>query len=1618
MVASLLATSVRAATGRQTLSGHVPEVVAKLQPVGRLEGSQRLKLAIGLAPRNEQGLDTFLQELYDPASPNYRHFLTPEQFTGRFGPTEQDYKALIDYAKASGWNVTRQYSNRVVLDVEGAVADIEKALRVTMRTYQHPNEARTFYAPDVEPSLALGVSVRHIAGLDNYTLPHPKHKHHPLNRSANATRHGVAPKEGSAPGGQLWGNDFRCAYVPGTTLTGAGQNLGLVEFEGYYAKDITNYENAIGMSANNRPQLVVVPLDGGATPQDGGDNGEECSLDIEMAVAMAPGLSTIYVFEDGSSQNGNGPFDDIFESMVSYTNVLQFSCSWAGSTAQDPTSETLFKQMAAQGQSFFNASGDGGAFVGAVEFPSDSPSITQVGGTTMTDGSAPSYPWESEVVWAPESGPDVSGYYAESSSGGISTYYPIPSWQSNISMTANLGSTNWRNIPDVAANADNCYLYTDNGQASGGWGGTSCAAPLWAGLAALANQQAAANGVAPVGFLNPALYALASGANYTNFFHDITSGNNTWRNSPGQFYAVPGYDLCGGLGTMNGTNLINALVPPPFFLPGAAGYTLTTNEPCGSTTVVYPAERVTVNLAFQNVGGAASTNLVATLLPYLVYRSETAPGAAAPPDVIASLLASNEIAFPSGPQTIGALSPRALATNAFSFFADGSCGQTITAVLQFQDGPADRGTVSYSFQLGLPFSTTNLAQNFDGVAAGTLPANWTASASGGLTNWTTVNSTNDGTTNVAYCPDAATPGEVYLYSPTISIANEGASQLSFLNDYNLEETYDGGVLEIAIGYSDITSGTFADILAAGGSFVTGGYPNTIIDAGDAKGQQNPLIGRQAWTGNSDGFITTIVNLPAAASGTNIQLRWICGTDEGNYYLVGTGGWWIDDITISQPGSDCSNCPVTNVSVLTNVFPTNGYQFTTISPVVVVTGLAPEDSTVTISNNGVANTNVTADGNGVYAALAALNFGSNTLTVTQGGTNASASNTVIILLGPPILDVPPVANTNMVISGTGAVGATVYLYEGDSTNGTPLETFTITNASGNFSASVTLPLGNFTLTATETIDGQISANSAPASVNIVPVPPPTIVSPITGLVTNVEAQRIAGKGAPGAVLTIYDILNNSTNALKTNTVSRAGSFSVLVKLADGTNTLFAIQEQNGTNSPPSPPVEVTDYLAPEILVQPADQTNFLKGSVTFAAEVVGAAPLKMFWTKMTNGATNVVKIPGAAGPTYTLSNLKTNVTNYSYSLTASNKYGVAKSTGAKSSGATLTLVTNPFTTDLTGAYYGLFTNSPAQFESSGLLTLNLTSLGKFTARILNAGGSYSFSGGLSGVGWWSNIVSRGPGKTPLTVVLDLDVTNGVEPILGSVSAGTNWSAALEADRATYNAANPFTNQGKYTLIFGGANNGDGYGTVSVSSKGMVSLSGVLSDNTGVAPGAVSVSKDGWWPLYIPLYGRFGSLVGWINFTNQGPSILDLTNTNVCSFVGSNAMWFRTNTDGKFYPGGFTNALTIVGSAFAPDNNATLLDMTNLEVILRRGNLTGTLSNSVTALDNGKFTSSGGDISGLTLSLNPATGVIRGSFANPETTAAAVIKGVVFQEQTNAGGFFLSATNSGTFLLAPP
>ena len=543
-------TTIAQPAGMAALHGHVPTVVSRLQATGQLQGATNLNLAIGLPLRNQAKLDSLLQQLYAPASPNYRQFLTPDEFTAQFGPTEQDYQKVVDFAKASGLTVTRTHGNRLLVDVSGNVSDIEKAFHVTMRTYQHPTEARQFYAPDVEPSVSTNVPVLHVSGLDNYFTPRPA-----LHKVPAAAK----PALGSGPGGAYLGYDFRNAYVPGASQTGSGQMVGLLQFDsGFFQSDITAYETLAGL-----PNVPVQPvlLDGyggglGLAP-------DEVSLDIEMSISMAPGLSKVYVFEGDIT-------DDILNAMASSNQVKQLSASWTYGI--DAVSEQIFQQFAAQGQSFFNASGDSDAYNAVsnpVQTPADDPHITIVGGTTLTTTNSA---WAAETVWNwdIEYGALYDGI---GGSGGISTTYAIPSWQTNIVMTANRGSTTFRNLPDVALTADNVYVIYSGGN-TGAFGGTSCATPLWAGFMALVNQQAVANGKPTIGFINPLVYALASGPNYTNLFHDITTGNNTWSGSPNLFRAVPGYDLCTGLGTPIGPNLIAALAgaaslhvsppPPPY----------------------------------------------------------------------------------------------------------------------------------------------------------------------------------------------------------------------------------------------------------------------------------------------------------------------------------------------------------------------------------------------------------------------------------------------------------------------------------------------------------------------------------------------------------------------------------------------------------------------------------------------------------------------------------------------------------------------------------------------------------------------------------------------------------------------------------------------------------------------------------------------------------------------------------------------------------------------------------------------------------------------------------------------------------------------------------------------
>lgn len=553
----LLFLTTAAAAERQTVSGHVPPAVARLQPLGRLPATNELDFAFQLQLRDQPGLHLLLQQQYDKTSTNFHRFLTPQEFTERFGPSVADYQAVIAFAASNHFEVRREVPGRNLLEVSASVAAIESAFHLRMQVYQHPTEAREFHAPDAEPSLELEVPIAAISRLNDFVTPHSRHILTPTLGNVREPQ----PRGGSyTNGGVSWymGSDFRNAFAPGVALTGAGQVVGLFELDGYTPGDITAYEAAAGLPAVPIQQVLL-----GVTNNP--DNGDaEVPVDVEMAISMAPGLSKVVMY-DGRD------VDVILTEMAHPTYgeplPLQISSSWGNDV--DGGTSNCFMRLAAQGQSYFYASGDsgswptepngpGGTFINGA-FPSDIEDfMTQVGGTDLFMNGA-GVSWLSERVWG-NSGPTGGPY---GSTGGVQTTFPIPDYQKPINMAAVGGSTTSRNVPDVAMPSSSIlvvYTKTNGVRIFTGVGGTSCAAPLWAAFTALVNQQAAAQGRPPVGFINPAIYEIGNSPLYNSCFHDVYNGNNTWSNTPSLYFAATGYDLCTGWGSPNGAALINALM--------------------------------------------------------------------------------------------------------------------------------------------------------------------------------------------------------------------------------------------------------------------------------------------------------------------------------------------------------------------------------------------------------------------------------------------------------------------------------------------------------------------------------------------------------------------------------------------------------------------------------------------------------------------------------------------------------------------------------------------------------------------------------------------------------------------------------------------------------------------------------------------------------------------------------------------------------------------------------------------------------------------------------------------------------------------------------------------------
>ncbi len=573
--------------GSRTLLRHMRKETNQAVKKAHYSSTLPMDLRVTMPISNEAQLDTLLQGLYNPKSPNYHKFLTIDQFKQQFGPSSSDTQQVINYLKSQGLTVTSQSPNGLVLNVSGTVPSVEQAFGVTINNYQK-NDGTTFFTTAVDPVIPPQMvgKINSIGGLDNAVKFH-SHSYSAAPAAGSSplgSQPVITPKQiGTGPGGYIAPKDIYNAYnLNSIPSNGSGQSVALFELDGYLPSDIIGYESTFGIPNVPLQNMPVDSYSGVATPY----GSPEVTLDIELLAAIAPGLNKIYVYEASNTwQAWVDEWTHLANDKDQYGNLLAniVSCSWG--SPEDYAYEMIFdngifKQMAAQGQTVFVASGDSGAYDDgvtlSVDEPASQPYVTAVGISKLAVNADRSY--------SSESGSLDGG-------GGISADHTIPYYQQGMISSISKGSNTMRNVPDVALTADpnTSYSFYIGGSWQGYWG-SSLATPIWAAFISRVDQGRLKLGQTMMGFANPLLYQMAQTNSYPTIFHDIVTGNN-------QFYpAVTGYDLSTGLGSFNGLNLYNSLTVSNLLPPA----------PTALTAVIANAQ---VNLNWNASQGTVSYNI-------------------------------------------------------------------------------------------------------------------------------------------------------------------------------------------------------------------------------------------------------------------------------------------------------------------------------------------------------------------------------------------------------------------------------------------------------------------------------------------------------------------------------------------------------------------------------------------------------------------------------------------------------------------------------------------------------------------------------------------------------------------------------------------------------------------------------------------------------------------------------------------------------------------------------------------------------------------------------------------------------------------------------------------------
>jgi subtilase family serine protease len=574
VAALLMAASGSVSAAMSTIEAS--SLVSKSTLLAPVDGNKEISVLFALPSGDPSGLTAFVKHVSTSGDPLFHQYLTAQEFAAKFGGNQADYDDVKAWAAANGLQVSQESLSRLNLTVRGNVALIQKLFQTQLNTYTAA-DGSTFYsaASQVTVPAEIAAKVSAVVGLTSGK---------PIAAMAKAGKvlgeEPVAQSEvtvpdtagGTGPGGSYSCTDLRTVYSIPTwgTLDKKGQTIAVFEQGYYHPSDVEKYFRKFNVGQNTK--LTVVAVDNSPLTVDSQVE-PECVLDVDMIVGMNPDVAEVQMYVDYYL---NDPFDvamvDAFSAIAEAKNPPQIvSVSYGQdegvfiNDGQEVAVDTVLKQLAAQGITVFASSGDNGAYGDGyyspynVENPASDPYVTGVGGTTLYTGPDEVYAFEdawNHLLW----GKGATG-------GGISTYWPLPDFQQlplaflPTYYTGNGGSSTYRNVPDVAADADpftGVGIYIKD---AGGWvqyGGTSLSCPIWAGFLSNVSAAFAHFNMGNIGYFNPVLYNIGSaflgGASYPALLlYGVNDGSNGILGSanPGYFNNA-GYCNTTGNGSLPG----------------------------------------------------------------------------------------------------------------------------------------------------------------------------------------------------------------------------------------------------------------------------------------------------------------------------------------------------------------------------------------------------------------------------------------------------------------------------------------------------------------------------------------------------------------------------------------------------------------------------------------------------------------------------------------------------------------------------------------------------------------------------------------------------------------------------------------------------------------------------------------------------------------------------------------------------------------------------------------------------------------------------------------------------------------------------------------------------------